>query len=65
MLRVSNIATAMGQQLVGSPTLTVSGVCCQNRVLHKEIAPGRVFFYHLLASIIWFLIFEIFTVVSL
>ena len=39
--------------------------CCQNRVLHKEIAPGRFFFYHLLASIIWFLIFAIFTVVSL
>ena len=55
------IATAISWQ----SNFNCEWCCCQNRVLHKETAPGRSFFYHLLASIIWFLIFAIFTVVSL
>ena len=37
MLRVSNIATAMGQQLVGSPTLTVSGVAVKTGYCTKKL----------------------------
>ena len=37
MPRVLNIATAMGQQLVGSPTLIVSGVAVKTGYCTKKL----------------------------